>query len=42
MHEKIVDVPTPDGPMETFVTHPEQNGPIATSIRKAAPTGTGN
>jgi carboxymethylenebutenolidase len=25
MEERIVKVPTPDGPMETFITHPERN-----------------
>jgi carboxymethylenebutenolidase len=29
MHEKTVDIPTPDGRMETFVVHPEEGGPFA-------------
>jgi carboxymethylenebutenolidase len=29
MRERIVQVPTPDGQMETFITHPEQDGPFA-------------
>jgi carboxymethylenebutenolidase len=29
MHERIVEVETPDGRMPTFVTHPEQGGPFA-------------
>jgi hypothetical protein len=29
MHEKIVDIPTADGRMETFITHPEAGGPFA-------------
>ena len=29
MHEKIVEIPTADGRMETFITHPEQGGPFA-------------
>jgi carboxymethylenebutenolidase len=29
MQERFVDVATPDGPMDTFVTHPEQHGPFA-------------
>src|SRR5262247_155432 len=28
MNERIVQIPTPSGPMETFVTHPEQDGPF--------------
>ncbi|MDA0784720.1 MAG: dienelactone hydrolase family protein [Proteobacteria bacterium] len=28
MHEKTVDVPTADGMMETFITHPEAGGPF--------------
>jgi carboxymethylenebutenolidase len=28
MHERFVDVATPDGPMDTFVTHPETGGPF--------------
>jgi carboxymethylenebutenolidase len=28
MKERLVDVPTPDGLMDTFVTHPEQGGPF--------------
>ena len=29
MHEKIVHIPTADGRMETFICHPEQDGPFA-------------
>ncbi len=29
MHERIIEIPTGDGRMETFVTHPEQGGPFA-------------
>src|SRR5882672_102003 len=29
MHEKIVEILTADGRMETFITHPEQGGPFA-------------
>lgn len=29
MHEKIVDIPTVDGRMETFVVHPEDGGPFS-------------
>ena len=29
MIERTVEVPTPDGAMETFVTHPEDGGPFA-------------
>jgi len=28
MKERIVDIATPDGPMDTFITHPEQGGPF--------------
>ena len=28
MHDRTVAVPTPSGPMETFITHPEQDGPF--------------
>ena len=28
MHDRIVDVPTQAGEMETFVTHPEEGGPF--------------
>ncbi|MBS28132.1 MAG: hydrolase [Alphaproteobacteria bacterium] len=28
MHEKTIDVPTADGAMETFITHPERGGPF--------------
>jgi carboxymethylenebutenolidase len=28
MHERFVDVATPDGPMDTFITHPEAGGPF--------------
>ena len=29
MIEKTVDIPTADGRMETFITHPEEGGPFA-------------
>ena len=29
MHEKIIEIPTADGRMETFITHPEADGPFA-------------
>ena len=29
MHEKIVDIATADGQMETFIAHPEEGGPFA-------------
>jgi dienelactone hydrolase len=29
MYEKIVEIPTADGRMETFITHPEQGRPFA-------------
>ena len=29
MHEKTIDIPTADGRMETFITHPEEGGPFA-------------
>jgi hypothetical protein len=29
MREKIIEIPTADGPMETFITHPEADGPFA-------------
>ncbi len=32
MKERIVDVPTADGRMETFLTHPEQDGPFAAVV----------
>ena len=32
MKERFVDVATPDGPMDTFVTHPEEGGPSACVI----------
>ena len=32
MKEFSVNVPTVDGPMETFVTHPEQGGPLAAVV----------
>jgi carboxymethylenebutenolidase len=32
MHEKTVEVATPDGAMETFITHPEQDGPFAAVV----------
>jgi len=28
MHERVVAIPTPDGQMETFITHPEEDGPF--------------
>lgn len=28
MHERMIDIPTADGSMETFVIHPEQDGPF--------------
>ena len=28
MHDRTIAVATPTGPMETFVTHPEQGGPF--------------
>jgi carboxymethylenebutenolidase len=28
MHDRTVAIPTPSGPMETFITHPEQDGPF--------------
>lgn len=32
MQECIVNVPTADGQMETFITHPEQDGPFAAVV----------
>jgi len=32
MHERLVQVPTADGTMETFVSHPEQGGPFAAVV----------
>lgn len=32
MRERIVGVATPEGTMETFVTHPEQDGPFAAVV----------
>jgi len=32
MHERIIEIPTADGRMETFITHPEQGGPFAPII----------
>jgi carboxymethylenebutenolidase len=32
MKERIVNVPTPDGQMEMFITHPEQDGPFAAVV----------
>jgi len=32
MHEKIIEIPTADGRMETFVTYPEADGPFAPVI----------
>jgi carboxymethylenebutenolidase len=32
MHEKLVEIATPDGRMETFITHPQQDGPFATVV----------
>src|SRR5262249_35374322 len=28
MHERIVEIPTSSGPMDTFVTHPEPGGRV--------------
>ncbi len=28
MQDRLVQIATPDGPMETFITHPEQGGPF--------------
>jgi dienelactone hydrolase len=28
MKERLVEIATPSGRMETFVTHPEQDGPF--------------
>jgi carboxymethylenebutenolidase len=28
MHERFVNVTTPDGTVETFITHPEEHGPF--------------
>ena len=32
MHERMVNVPTADGSMETFMTHPQQGGPFAAVV----------
>ena len=32
MKERMINVVTPDGKMETFVTHPEDGGPFATVV----------
>src|SRR6267142_6196385 len=32
MHERIVEIPTADGRMETLITHPEQGGPLAAVV----------
>jgi len=32
MIERTVDIPTGDGPMDTFITHPEQGGPFPAVI----------
>ncbi len=29
MHERVIEIPTADGRMETFITHPEEGGPFA-------------
>jgi carboxymethylenebutenolidase len=29
MYEKLVEIPTADGRMEAFITHPEQGEPFA-------------
>ena len=29
MHERIIEIPTADGRMETFISYPEQGGPFA-------------
>ena len=28
MHERVVAIPTPDGQMESFIIHPEEDGPF--------------
>ena len=28
MHERVVAIPTPDGQVESFITHPEEDGPF--------------
>ena len=28
MKDRLIEIPTPDGRMETFVSHPEQDGPF--------------
>ncbi|MBV9996134.1 MAG: dienelactone hydrolase family protein [Caulobacteraceae bacterium] len=28
MRDRLIEIGTPDGPMETFITHPEQDGPF--------------
>jgi carboxymethylenebutenolidase len=32
MQERFVDIPTGDGPMDTFITHPEEGGPFPAVI----------
>ncbi|MSP01742.1 MAG: dienelactone hydrolase family protein [Acetobacteraceae bacterium] len=32
MHERTINIHTPDGSMETFITHPEQDGPFAAVV----------
>src|SRR5687768_14813731 len=32
MRERLVDIPTPSGAMETFVTHPQENAPFSTVV----------
>jgi carboxymethylenebutenolidase len=29
MHERTIEIPTADGRMETFISYPEQDGPLA-------------
>ena len=32
MHDRTVAIPTQDGPMETFITHPEAGGPFPAAV----------
>jgi dienelactone hydrolase len=32
MHERVIEIPTADGRMETFITHPEEGGPFASVV----------
>ena len=34
MKERFVEIETPSGPMETFVTCPEQDGPYIWGVRE--------